>query len=204
MRWFLAWSGSSHKDAPETVRASRLRAGTAAYGLEPDQALPVYRAARPGTTPGDLLARWPRTGSTGSPRLRLRLAAGRDRRHHMRPARYEGDGGGVRPPARSGWSGTWDSCGWSRRRGTRFGCCGNLCRRRLAGEYLVDLLLLPCVAMKLFPVGNHVRELDRTCELEWRRSVREGGFELPEWHKTAHAQMISYSFGSSLVTSWSE
>ncbi|MEU5272454.1 hypothetical protein [Streptomyces hygroscopicus] len=56
MRWFLAWSGSSHKDAPETVRASRLRAGTAAYGLEPDQALPVYRAARPGATPGDLLA----------------------------------------------------------------------------------------------------------------------------------------------------
>ncbi|MER7876458.1 carboxylesterase family protein [Streptomyces solisilvae] len=40
----------------ETVSASRLRAGTVAYGLDPDQALPLYRTARPGAAPGELLA----------------------------------------------------------------------------------------------------------------------------------------------------
>lgn len=40
----------------DTVCESRLRAGTAAYGLDPDQALPLYRAARPGATAGELLA----------------------------------------------------------------------------------------------------------------------------------------------------
>ncbi|MGW2514144.1 carboxylesterase/lipase family protein [Streptomyces scopuliridis] len=34
---------------------SRLRAMTAAYGLDPAQALPVYRASRPAATPGELL-----------------------------------------------------------------------------------------------------------------------------------------------------
>ncbi|MFI1657256.1 carboxylesterase/lipase family protein [Streptomyces sp. NPDC020472] len=34
---------------------SSLRAMTAAYGLDPDEALPVYRAARPDATPGELL-----------------------------------------------------------------------------------------------------------------------------------------------------
>ncbi|MFJ5831858.1 carboxylesterase/lipase family protein [Streptomyces sp. NPDC093089] len=34
---------------------SSLRAMTAAYGLDPDAALPVYRAARPDATPGELL-----------------------------------------------------------------------------------------------------------------------------------------------------
>ncbi|MFB6841228.1 carboxylesterase/lipase family protein [Streptomyces sp. NPDC056361] len=34
---------------------SSLRAMTAAYGLDPDEALPVYRATRPDATPGELL-----------------------------------------------------------------------------------------------------------------------------------------------------
>ncbi|MFF0558875.1 carboxylesterase/lipase family protein [Streptomyces sp. NPDC004266] len=34
---------------------SSLRVMTAAYGLDPDEALPVYRAARPDATPGELL-----------------------------------------------------------------------------------------------------------------------------------------------------
>ncbi|MET8572337.1 carboxylesterase/lipase family protein [Streptomyces sp. NPDC004783] len=38
------------------VPESRLRAVTAAYGLDPDEALPVYRAGRPGSAPGELLA----------------------------------------------------------------------------------------------------------------------------------------------------
>ncbi|MFK4188571.1 carboxylesterase/lipase family protein [Streptomyces sparsogenes] len=40
----------------EAVGESRLRAGTAAYGLDPDRALPLYRATRPGASPGELLA----------------------------------------------------------------------------------------------------------------------------------------------------
>ncbi|GAA2349071.1 carboxylesterase/lipase family protein [Streptomyces violaceusniger] len=40
----------------ETVSETALRTGTAAYGLDPDQALPRYRATRPGAAPGELLA----------------------------------------------------------------------------------------------------------------------------------------------------
>ncbi|MGW2180309.1 carboxylesterase/lipase family protein [Streptomyces sp. NPDC001732] len=39
-----------------TLPESALRAMTAAYGLDPATALPVYRATRPDTTPGELLA----------------------------------------------------------------------------------------------------------------------------------------------------
>ncbi|MFC8508010.1 carboxylesterase/lipase family protein [Streptomyces sp. NPDC057411] len=40
----------------DTVTESALHAMTAAYGLDPAEALPVYRAARPDATPGELLA----------------------------------------------------------------------------------------------------------------------------------------------------
>lgn len=40
----------------DAVPESTLRATTAAYGLDPAEALPVYRAARPDATPGELLA----------------------------------------------------------------------------------------------------------------------------------------------------
>ncbi|MEV5550704.1 carboxylesterase family protein [Streptomyces sp. NPDC052309] len=39
-----------------TLSESTLHATTAAYGLDPAAALPVYRAARPGATPGELLS----------------------------------------------------------------------------------------------------------------------------------------------------
>ncbi|WP_225839967.1 carboxylesterase/lipase family protein [Streptomyces sp. NK08204] len=40
----------------DAVSEDRLHAMAAAYGLDPDQALPVYRATRPTATPGELLA----------------------------------------------------------------------------------------------------------------------------------------------------
>ncbi|MFJ9824832.1 carboxylesterase/lipase family protein [Streptomyces sp. NPDC101160] len=39
----------------DVLPESKLRAVTAAYGLDPAEALPVYRAGRPGATPGELL-----------------------------------------------------------------------------------------------------------------------------------------------------
>lgn len=38
------------------IDETRLRAATAAYGLDPDTALPLYAAARPGASPGDLFS----------------------------------------------------------------------------------------------------------------------------------------------------
>ncbi|MFE0641153.1 carboxylesterase/lipase family protein [Streptomyces sp. NPDC058877] len=49
-RLFLAPTGRL-----DALPESSLRALTAAYGLDPDEALPVYRAARPTATPGELL-----------------------------------------------------------------------------------------------------------------------------------------------------
>ncbi|MFJ3640892.1 carboxylesterase/lipase family protein [Streptomyces sp. NPDC090108] len=42
-------------DRLDAVTGEGLRAATAAYGLDPGDALPVYRAARPGASPGELL-----------------------------------------------------------------------------------------------------------------------------------------------------
>jgi para-nitrobenzyl esterase len=70
----------------DTIDNATLKAAAKGYGLDPDTAIPVYRAARPGASPGELLADIATDWFFRIPAIRLAEA---QVNHHQRAWMYE-------------------------------------------------------------------------------------------------------------------